>query len=67
MSHLTCPVCRLTITESAAGSALQPCPRCLLRDRTHRTMEVLRSRSDRFTRTALTPAAAPRTGRTPRT
>ena len=49
MSHLTCPTCRLTITDTVAGSPFQACPRCLLKDRTHRTMEVVREPS-RFTR-----------------
>jgi hypothetical protein len=49
MPHLTCPSCGLTLSESAASSPLQPCPRCLLRQRVVRTMEVMRG--GRFQRT----------------
>lgn len=49
MAHLSCPVCRLTITDATAGSLFQACPRCLLKDRAHRTMEIVREPS-RFTR-----------------
>ena len=49
MPHLTCPTCRLTITDTAAGSPFQACPRCLLKDRTHRTMELVREPT-RFSR-----------------
>ena len=31
MSYLTCPTCRFTVSEAAARSPFQNCPRCLLR------------------------------------
>jgi hypothetical protein len=34
MSYLTCPTCRFTVSESAARSPFQNCPRCLLREQT---------------------------------
>jgi Zn-finger nucleic acid-binding protein len=39
---LSCPTCGLTITESRVRSPFQACPRCLLRDRTQRTMQLVR-------------------------
>jgi reverse gyrase len=42
VSFLSCPTCGLTITESRVRSPFQACPRCLLRDRTHRTMQPVR-------------------------
>jgi hypothetical protein len=32
VSYLTCPTCRFTVSEAAARSPFQNCPRCLLRD-----------------------------------
>jgi hypothetical protein len=29
--YLTCPTCRFTVSEAAARSPFQNCPRCLLR------------------------------------
>jgi Zn-finger protein len=46
---LSCPSCGLTITETRAGSPFQACPRCLLRHRAHRTMQLVRE-PRRFTR-----------------
>ena len=34
MSYLTCPSCRFTVSETAARSPFQDCPRCLLREQT---------------------------------
>jgi len=42
VSFMSCPSCGLTITESRVRSPFQACPRCLLRDRTHRTMQLVR-------------------------
>ena len=50
MPFLSCPSCGLTISESGARSPFQACPRCMLRDRSHRTMQVVRE-PRRFTRT----------------
>ena len=49
MPFLSCPTCGLTITETGVRSPFQPCPRCLLRDRAHRTMQLVRA-PRRFTR-----------------
>jgi reverse gyrase len=46
---MSCPSCGLTITENRVRSPFQACPRCLLRDRTHRTMQLVRE-PRRFTR-----------------
>jgi hypothetical protein len=47
---LSCPTCGLTITETGVRSPFQACPRCLLRDRAHRTMQLVRE-PRRFSRT----------------
>ncbi len=50
MSFLSCPSCGLTIAESGVRSPFQACPRCLLRDKSHRTMQLVRA-PRRFNRT----------------
>jgi Zn-finger nucleic acid-binding protein len=42
MPFLSCPSCGLTITETQVRSPFQACPRCLLRDRTSRQMQLVR-------------------------
>jgi hypothetical protein len=50
MSYLTCPSCRFTVSESAARSPFQNCPRCLLREGSARMMVVMRDPPRRFRR-----------------
>jgi hypothetical protein len=38
--YLTCPTCRFTVSESAARSPFQNCPRCMLRSKTAVMMVV---------------------------
>ena len=40
--YLTCPVCHFTVSEAAAPSPFQNCPRCLLRSGSSRMMVVTR-------------------------
>ena len=49
MPYLSCPTCSLTISETAARSPFQACPRCLLRHGRNETMRVVREPS-RFAR-----------------
>jgi hypothetical protein len=42
MPYLSCPHCNLTISESAARSPFQACPRCLLRHGRSEPMRVVR-------------------------
>ena len=49
MPYLSCPTCSLTISESAARSPFQACPRCLLRHGRSEPMRVVRTPS-RFAR-----------------
>ena len=50
MSYLTCPSCRFTVSEHAARSPLQNCPRCLLRDKASVTMVLCAEPPRRFGR-----------------
>jgi hypothetical protein len=52
LSYLTCPSCRFTISESAARSPFQNCPRCLLRDSSAVMMVVMQDPPRRFGRGA---------------
>lgn len=45
MPYLSCPTCSLTISESAARSPFQACPRCMLRHGRHEPMRVVREPS----------------------
>jgi DNA-directed RNA polymerase subunit RPC12/RpoP len=49
MPYLSCSTCGLTISESAARSPFQACPRCRLRHGRSETMRVVREPS-RFAR-----------------
>ena len=51
MTYLSCPSCSLTISENAARSPFQACPRCMLRHGRHEPMGVVREPS-RFSRRA---------------
>jgi hypothetical protein len=51
VSYLTCPTCRFTVSETAARSPFQNCPRCLLRDSTA-VMMVVAPEPRRFGRRA---------------
>ncbi len=42
MPFLSCPSCGLTLTETGVRSPFQACPRCLLREHVHTTMQVVR-------------------------
>ena len=50
MTYLSCQSCSLTISESAARSPFQACPRCMLRHGRHEPMRVVREPA-RFSRT----------------
>jgi hypothetical protein len=52
MSHLSCPSCRFTVSEHAARSPFQNCPRCLLREQTAIMMVPTDGPPRRFGRTA---------------
>jgi hypothetical protein len=40
--YLTCPTCHFTVSEAAARSPFQNCPRCLLRTKTNIMMVTTR-------------------------
>ena len=50
MSYLSCPHCRLTVSESAVRSPFQYCPRCMLRHQAQRAMHPSAPPNRRFTR-----------------
>jgi hypothetical protein len=50
LSYLTCPTCRFTVSEAAARSPFQNCPRCLLRDQASVPMVHMADRPRRFGR-----------------
>jgi hypothetical protein len=50
VSYLTCPSCRFTVSEAAARSPLQNCPRCLLRGGTAVMMVAMDEPPKRFSR-----------------
>ncbi len=50
VSYLTCPTCRFTVSEAAARSPFQNCPRCLLREGTATMMIVASDPPRRFGR-----------------
>lgn len=51
MPYLNCPSCGLTITETAARSPFQHCPRCMLRRGATAQMRLVRE-PQRLTRAA---------------
>ena len=51
MPYLSCPTCSLSISETAARSPFQSCPRCMLRHGRHETMRSVREPA-RFARAA---------------
>ena len=50
MSYLTCPTCRFTVSEAAARSPFQNCPRCLLREHRATMMVAMDKPPRRFGR-----------------
>ena len=50
MPYLSCPHCRLTLSESAVRSPFQYCPRCMLRHQAQRAMQPSPSPTRRFSR-----------------
>jgi hypothetical protein len=50
VSYLTCPTCRFTVSETAARSPFQNCPRCLLRNGVATMMVVMAQPPRRFGR-----------------
>lgn len=58
MPYLKCPTCSLTVTESAARSPFQNCPRCLLRHGVAEPMAVVRSPGRSTTEAKLAHVAA---------
>ena len=57
MPYLSCPTCNLTISEAAARSPFQACPRCMLRHGNAEPMRVVREPT-RFSRTVDVERAA---------
>jgi hypothetical protein len=51
MPYLSCPSCRFTVSEHAARSPFQNCPRCLLRDSASVMMVPTAEPPPRFGRT----------------
>jgi len=67
MAFLHCPSCRFAVSETAARSPYQACPRCLARKGLRRTMVSAPGPFRRFTRPAaaferITEASARREG-----
>jgi len=52
VSYLSCPSCRFTVSEHAARSPLQNCPRCLLRNNASVLMVPTTEPPRRFGRTS---------------
>jgi hypothetical protein len=50
LTYLTCPTCRFTVSEAAARTPFQNCPRCLLRSNASVTMVRMPDPPRRFGR-----------------